>query len=162
MHPYNVLFLCTGNSARSIMAEAILHHLGKPHFRAFSAGSKPTGVVHPAALKQIQLAGLPVKGLRSKSWEEFTGANAPKMNFVFTVCDGAAKETSPLWPGQPMSAHWGIPAPAAIEGNTTKIEQAFQEAFSTFERRIRLFLDLPIPNLDPMTIQHEIRAIGHQ
>ena len=159
---YNVLFLCTGNSARSIMAEAILNYKGRPNFTAYSAGSHPAGTVRPEALRQIELARLSTKGLRSKSWEEFAQPGAPEMNFVFTVCDNAAKEVCPVWPGQPMTAHWGIPDPAAVTGSPEEIERAFREAFFTLERRISLLLCLPISSLDRLAIQKEIDKIGQQ
>jgi arsenate reductase len=159
---YNVLFLCTGNSARSIMAEAILNGKGKPFFTAYSAGSHPSGVVRPEALKLIRMAHLPTEALRSKSWEEFAKPGAPKMNFVFTVCDNAAKEVCPIWPGQPMTAHWGVPDPAAVKGTTEQIEHAFRDAYLLLERRISLFLSLPLSSLDKLTIQNEINRIGLQ
>jgi arsenate reductase (thioredoxin) len=159
--PYNVLFLCTGNSARSIMAEAILNRKGRPNFTAFSAGSHPTGRVRPEALKQLELAHLPVDGLRSKSWDEFAKPGAPKMDFVFTVCDNAAKEVCPIWPGQPMTAHWGVPDPAVVEGTSEEIERAFRDAFMILDRRISLLLCLPISSLDKLAIQKEIDRIGH-
>jgi len=159
---YNVLFLCTGNSARSIMAESILNGKHNSHFTAYSAGSFPSGTVRPEALKQLQLADLPVEGLRSKSWEEFSKRGAPEMNFVFTVCDSAAKEACPVWPGQPMTAHWGIPDPAAVTGTPQEIERAFREAFITLKRRIDLFLSLPLASLDSLTIKKEIDRIGKQ
>src|SRR6266478_9818147 len=140
---YNVLFLCTGNSSRSIMAEALLNHKGKPSFTAYSAGSHPAGRVHPLALKQIEAARLPAAGLRSKSWEEFAKPAAPRMNFVFTVCDSAAREACPIWPGQPMTAHWGVPDPAALAGTPEQLERAFRDAYLMLERRISLFLSLP-------------------
>ncbi len=158
---YNVLFLCTGNSARSIMAEAILNGKGKPHFTAFSAGSHPSGVVRPEALQLIGSAHLPTEGLRSKSWEEFAKPGAPKMDFVFTVCDNAAQEICPVWPGQPMTAHWGVPDPALAKGTPQQIERAFREAYLLLERRISLFLSLPLSNLDKLAIQKEINRIGH-
>jgi arsenate reductase len=158
--PYNVLFLCTGNSARSILAEAIVNHRGKSSFRAFSAGSHPTGRVNPYALQQLESAGLPTTGLRSKSWEEFAKPGAPQMNFVFTVCDNAAKETCPIWPGQPMTAHWGVPDPAAVGGSPEQVTRAFREAFVTLDRRIALFLSLPLSSLDQMAIKREIDRIG--
>src|ERR1039458_10345823 len=139
---YNVLFLCTGNSARSIMAEAILNFKGRPTFTAYSAGSHPSGGVRPEALREIERARLPVSGLRSKSWEEFAQPGAPEMSFVFTVCDDAAKEVCPVWPGQPMTAHWGIPEPAAVQGTPNEIERAYREAFMALDRRIGLFLSL--------------------
>jgi len=159
---YNVLFLCTGNSARSIMAEAILNAKGKPHFTAFSAGSLPTGKVRPEALKQLGLAGLSIAGARSKSWDEFARADAPRMNFVFTVCDNAAKEVCPIWPGQPMTAHWGVPDPASVAGTPEQIERAFREAFVMLDRRIALFLALPLASLDKLAIRKELYRIGQQ
>jgi arsenate reductase (thioredoxin) len=159
---YNVLFLCTGNSARSIMAEAILNRKGKPNFTAYSAGSHPTGSVRPEALKQIKTASLPTEGLRSKDWTEFAAPGAPKMNFVFTVCDNAAKEVCPVWPGQPMTAHWGVPDPAAATGGAEQIERAFRDAFVILDRRISLFLALPLASLEALAIQREIERIGRQ
>ena len=141
---YNVLFLCTGNSARSIMAEAILNRKGPPNFTAYSAGSHPKGEIHPAALRQIEIANLPTTGLHSKSWEEFAKPDAPHLDFVFTVCDNAAKEVCPIWPGQPMTAHWGIPDPAAVEGSQEQFSRAFLDAFTILDRRINLFLCLPL------------------
>ncbi|MHB8501452.1 MAG: arsenate reductase ArsC [Candidatus Acidiferrales bacterium] len=159
---YNVLFLCTGNSARSIMAEAILNQKGRPTFTAYSAGSHASGIVRPAALKQIELARLPTKGLRSKNWDEFAKPGAPRMNFVFTVCDNAAKEVCPIWPGQPMTAHWGVPDPASIEGTPEQIDMAFRDAFLILDRRINLFLCLPLSSLDRLAIKNEIDRIGHE
>ena len=159
---YNVLFLCTGNSARSIMAEAILNRKGKPNFTAYSAGSRPTGSVRPEALKQIKTASLPTEGLRSKDWTEFAAPGAPKMNFVFTVCDNAAKGVCPVWPGQPMTAHWGVPDPAAVTGEAEQIERAFRDAFVILDRRISLFLALPLASLEALSIQREIDRIGRQ
>jgi arsenate reductase (thioredoxin) len=159
---YNVLFLCTGNSARSIMAEAILNRKGVPNFRAYSAGSQPAGSVRPEALRQLELAGLPTKGLRSKAWDEFALPGAPEMNFVFTVCDNAAREVCPVWPGQPMTAHWGVPDPAAVQGTPAEIERAFRDAFMILERRISLFLCLPLASLDRLAIKKEIDRIGRQ
>src|SRR5882724_11401951 len=159
---YNVLFLCTGNSARSIMAEAILSGKGKPLFTAYSAGSHPSGVVRSEALQQVALVRLSADGLRSKSWEEFAKPGAPKMDFVFTVCDNAAAEVCPVWPGQPMTAHWGVPDPAAVKGSPEQIERAFREAYLLLERRISLFLSLPLASLDKLTIQKEINRIGLQ
>jgi arsenate reductase len=156
----NVLFLCTGNSARSILAEAILNHKAKGAFKAYSAGSHPSGAVRPEALKQLELAGIPTAGLRSKSWDEFAAPGAPAMNFVFTVCDNAANEACPFWPGQPMTAHWGVSDPAAVKGSPREIERAFREAFSIFDRRIGLFLSLPLATLDRMAVQREIDRIG--
>ena len=155
--PYNVLFLCTGNSARSILAEATLNHKGKGRFVAYSAGSHPTGAPRPEALKQLELAGISTEGLRSKSWDEFAQPDAPELNFVFTVCDNAANEVCPYWPGQPMTAHWGVPDPAAVKGTPEEIARAFHDAFLTLERRISLFLALPIATLEKMTLQEEIR-----
>ena len=159
---FNVLFLCTGNSARSIMAEAILNGKRNPHFTAYSAGSMPTGTVRPEALKQLQAASLPAENARSKSWEEFSKAEAPRMSFVFTVCDNAAKEVCPIWPGQPMTAHWGVPDPATVIGTPEEIDRAFREAFITLGRRITLFLSLPLASLDSLAIKKEIDRIGHQ
>ncbi len=157
---YNVLFLCTGNSARSIMAEAILNHKGKGRFRAYSAGSHPTGQPRPEALKQIESAGISTEGLRSKSWDEFSAPSAPKLDFVFTVCDNAAKEQCPYWPGQPMTAHWGISDPAAVKGTPEEIVRAFREAFVILDRRIGLFLSLPLATLEDLAIKREIDKIG--
>jgi arsenate reductase (thioredoxin) len=157
---YNVLFLCTGNSARSIMAEAILNCKGNPVFAAYSAGSHPSGAVRPEALKLIEMARLTTKGLRSKSWEEFAKPAALKMNFVFTVCDNAAKEMCPVWPGQPMTAHWGVPDPASATGTVEQIERAFRDAYLLLERRISLFLSLPLASLDKLALQKEINRIG--
>jgi arsenate reductase (thioredoxin) len=159
---YNVLFLCTGNSARSIMAEAILNRKGKPTFAAYSAGSHPAGRVRPEALKQIAMANLSTEGLRSKSWDEFAKPGAPQMNFVFTVCDNAAKEICPIWPGQPMTAHWGVPDPAVVTGTPEEIERAFRDAFMILDRRISLLLCLPLSSLDKLAIQREINRIGLQ
>ena len=159
---YNVLFLCTGNSARSILAEAIMNKKGFPTFTAYSAGSHPKATVHPDALRQLELAKLPVTGLRSKSWEEFATPGAPKPNFVITVCDNAAKEVCPIWPGQPMTAHWGVPDPAAVEGTPEQIERAFRDAFMILDRRINLLLCLPLSSLDKLAIKKEIDSIGQQ
>jgi arsenate reductase (thioredoxin) len=159
---YNVLFLCTGNSARSIMAEGILNGKRDPHFTAFSAGSMPSGIVRPEALHQLQLASVPVKAARSKSWDEFARPGAPKMDFVFTVCDQAAKEPCPFWPGQPITAHWGVPDPAAVTGTPAEIERAFRAAFLTMRRRIDLFLSLPLESLDRLTIKSAVDQIGLQ
>jgi arsenate reductase len=158
--PYNVLFLCTGNSARSIMAEAILNRKGRPTFKAYSAGSHAAGRVRPEALRQIEMAHLPTATLRSKNWDEFAMPGAPKMDFVFTVCDNAAKEVCPIWPGQPMTAHWGIPDPAAVEGTPEEIERAFRDAFIILDRRISLLLCLPLSSLEKLAIQKEIDRIG--
>jgi arsenate reductase (thioredoxin) len=159
---YNVLFLCTGNSARSIMSEAIMNRKGFPNFTAYSAGSNPKGIVHPAAVRLIEAARLPVAGLRSKHWDEFAKPAAPRLNFVFTVCDNAAKEVCPVWPGQPMTAHWGVPDPAAVEGTPEQIERAFRDAFIILDRRINLFLCLPLSSLDSLAIKTEIDRIGHE
>ncbi len=159
---YNVLFLCTGNSARSIMAEAIMDQKGRPNFVAYSAGSHPSGSVRPEALRQLEIAHLPTKGLRSKSWDEFAKPGAPQMNFVFTVCDNAARETCPLWPGQPMTAHWGVPDPAAVAGTPEQIERAYREAFMILDRRISLLLCLPLESLDNLAIKKELDRIGLQ
>jgi arsenate reductase (thioredoxin) len=159
---FNALFLCTGNSARSIMAEAILSRKGGPAFTAFSAGSHPTGKVRPEALEQIRLAGLSTDGLRSKSWDEFAAAGAPQMDFVFTVCDNAAKEVCPVWPGQPVTAHWGVPDPAAVTGTPQEIAHAFRDAFMILDRRITLFLSLPISSLGNLAIKEAVDRIGRQ
>jgi len=157
---YNVLFLCTGNSARSIMAEAILNVKGKAHFTAYSAGSHPTGTVRPEALRQLELTKIPTLGLRSKRWDEFALPDAPKLDFVITVCDNAAKEMCPIWPGQPTSAHWGVPDPAAVQGSEAEIERAFREALLLLNRRIDLFLALPLEKLDNLAIKRELNNIG--
>ena len=159
---FNVLFLCTGNSARSIMAEAILNGKRSPHFTAYSAGSFPSGRVRPEALKQLHEANLPTEGARSKSWEEFSKPDAPGMSFVFTVCDNAAKEVCPIWPGQPMTAHWGVPDPAAVTGTPEEIERAFKDAFVTLGRRINLFVSLPLASLDSLAIKKDIDRIGRE
>jgi arsenate reductase (thioredoxin) len=159
---YNVLFLCTGNSARSIMAEAILNKKGKPTFTAYSAGSQPAGKVRPEALKQLEFAHLPTEGMRSKSWEEFAKPDAPPLHFVITVCDNAAAEVCPVWPGQPMTAHWGVPDPAAVKGTPEEIARAFRDAFMILDRRINLFLSLPLASLDALAIKKEIDRIGKQ
>jgi arsenate reductase (thioredoxin) len=154
------LFLCTGNSARSIMAEAILNHKGRGAFSAFSAGSHPSGTPRPEALRQIESAGMSTQGLRSKSWDEFSAPAAPRMDFVFTVCDNAANEVCPYWPGQPLTAHWGIPDPAAAQGTPEEIARAFREAFVVLDRRIGLFLALPFTTLYQLALQREIEKIG--
>jgi len=159
---YNVLFLCTGNSSRSIMAEAIMNRKGFPNFKAYSAGSHPTGRVNPAALRQLEIAKLPIAGLRSKDWSEFAEPDAPPLHFVFTVCDAAAKEVCPVWPGQPMTAHWGVPDPAAVQGSPEQIERAFRDAFNVLDRRISLLLCLPLESLDKLAIQREIDLIGKE
>jgi arsenate reductase (thioredoxin) len=157
---YNVLFLCTGNSARSIMAEAIMNYKGRPNFVAFSAGSDPSGAVRHEALRQLETVHLPTSGLRSKGWDEFSRPDAPKLDFVFTVCDNAANEVCPVWPGQPMTAHWGVPDPAAARGTEAEVERAFREAFFMLERRISLFLCLPFASLDDLALKKEIDNIG--
>jgi arsenate reductase len=159
-HHYNVLFLCTGNSARSIMAEAILNRKGKPAFTAYSAGSRPGGCVRAEALKQLEAAHLPTDRLRCKSWDEFAAPGAPRMDFVFTVCDNAGREPCPFWLGQPMTAHWGVPDPAAAQRTPEQIERAFRDAFMMLNRRISLFLSLPLASLDKATIKKEINKIG--
>jgi len=159
---YNVLFLCTGNSARSILAEAILNKKGRPTFVAHSAGSHPTGRVRPEAIRLLQQAHIPTDGLRSKSWDEFSRAGAPPLHFVFTVCDNAANEVCPVWPGQPMTAHWGVPDPASVVGTLEQVERAFRGAYIMLERRIGLFLSLPLAILDKMALQKEIKRIGTQ
>jgi arsenate reductase len=159
---HNVLFLCTGNSARSIMAEAILNHRGKPNFAAFSAGSHAAGRVRPEAIQQLKGAGLPTDGLRSKNWDEFAIASAPQMDFVITVCDSAAKEVCPIWPGHPMTAHWGVADPASVVGTPEEIAQAFREAYATLERRISLLVSSPLASTDRVAIQKEIQRIGRE
>lgn len=157
---YNVLFLCTGNSARSIMAEAILNRKGNGIFTGYSAGSHPSRTVRPEALRQLEFAGLSTSGLRSKSWDEFAEPDAPRMNFVFTVCDPAASEVCPIWPGQPMTAHWGVADPAAVKGTPEEIARAFRDAFSILDRRISLFLSLPLSTLAELALKKEIDRIG--
>lgn len=159
---YNVLFLCTGNSARSIMAEAILNKKGFPTFTAYSAGSHATGRVHPEALRQLEIAQLPTATARSKNWDEFAKPGAPELHFVFTVCDNAAKEVCPVWPGQPVTAHWGVPDPAAVVGTAREVEKAFHDAFITLDRRIGLFLSLPLSSIDSFALKKEIDRIGQQ
>ena len=158
--PYNVLFLCTGNSARSIMAEAILNKSGAGKFRAFSAGSHPKGWPHPGALRLLQSLGYRTSGLRSKSWSEFAEPGAPLLDFVVTVCDNAAGETCPLWPGQPMTAHWGVPDPAEAKGTSAEIALAFKDAYRMLNQRIGIFTSLPIRSLDTLTLQNRLREIG--
>ena len=157
---FNVLFLCTGNSARSVLGEAIVNHLGGGRFRGFSAGSQPKGQVHPYTLDLLSGLQLPTGDLFSKSWDLYAVAGAPKMDFIFTVCDSAAGETCPVWLGQPMTAHWGIPDPAAVEGSEIEKRAAFRQAYAALESRIRLFLSLPIASLDKMTLQSRLNAIG--
>ena len=157
---YNVLFLCTGNSARSILAESLVTHWGEGRFRGFSAGSFPKGEVHPLALDLLRRLGLPSEGFRSKSWDEFAASGAPAMDFVVTVCDQAAGETCPVWPGNPITAHWGVPDPAAVMGSETERRNAFRDALRTLERRIKLFTSLPIEKLDRLALKREADAIG--
>lgn len=157
---YNVLFICTGNSARSVMAESLLNALGHGRFRAYSAGSHPRGAVHPLALRTLNEHHLPTYGLRSKGWEEFSGPQAPSMHFVFTVCDQAAGEACPVWPGQPMTAHWGLPDPAAVTGDEAACARAFLDAFIALKRRIELLLALPVNSLDRLALQQAVRDIG--
>jgi arsenate reductase (thioredoxin) len=159
---YNILFLCTGNSARSIMAEGIMNFKGRPQFTAYSAGSHPTGTMRPEALSELQAAEIPTTGLRSKGWEEFLRPDAPRMDFVITVCDNAANEVCPVWPGHPMTAHWGIPDPAAITGKKEEIQKAFRDAFFLLDRRIDLFLSLPHSSLDRRSLKKELDNIGRQ
>jgi arsenate reductase len=162
MRTFNVLFLCTGNSARSILAEAIVNHASDGRFKGFSAGSHPKAAPHPYALDLLHGLHLPVEGLRSKSWDEFAIAGAPAMDFVFTVCDDAAGEACPAWPGQPMTAHWGVPDPAAVEGTEIERRVAFRQAFAALDSRIRLFLSLPLASLDRMSLQAKLDAIGRK
>lgn len=157
---YNVLFICTGNSARSILAEGLLNEIGKGRFRAFSAGSHPKGAVHPLALAELQSLRIPTDGFRGKSWEEFAQPEAPEMDFVFTVCDQAAGEMCPVWPGQPMTAHWGMPDPAAVEGSDDSKRQAFRDAAVTMKRRLQLMMALPLNSLDALAIHKEVKDIG--
>jgi len=159
---YNVLFLCTGNSARSIMAEAIMNYRGKPRFHAYSAGSHPSGVVRPEALRELERANLSTQDARSKSWDEFAQPGAPEMNFVFTVCDNAANEVCPVWPGQPMTAHWGVPDPAAVEGTEVERRLAFAEAYRQMNNRISIFTSLPIKSLDKLSLQKRLNEIGRK
>lgn len=158
---YNVLFLCTGNSARSILAEILVEHWGKGRFQGYSAGSFPRGTVHPLALELLERLHLRTTGLRSKSWDEFAHPGAPVMDFVFTVCDQAAGEVCPIWPGNPITAHWGVPDPAAVEGTETQRVQAFRDAYLQLEARIKLFVALPIAKLDRMAVRREVEHIGH-
>lgn len=159
-HIYNVLFLCTGNSARSILAESLVNHWGKGKFRGFSAGSHPKVVVHPIALELLQRMSLPTEGLRSKSWDEFAAPGAPALDFVFTVCDNAANEVCPYWPGQPMTAHWGLPDPAAVQGDDKEKWLAFRTVFHMLENRIKIFTSLPIASLDRIKLQERLDSIG--
>jgi arsenate reductase len=158
--PYHVLFLCTGNSARSILAEALINHWGKGRFVGYSAGSRPTGRVNPVALELLKHMQLPTGGLRSKSWDEFAAPGAPQLDFVFTVCDNAAGEQCPFWPGQPMTAHWGVEDPAAVEGTDTAKWLAFRKAFRELENRIEIFVNLKISSLDRMSLQNRLQEIG--
>lgn len=157
---YNVLFLCTGNSARSVLAEVLLNHWGHGRFRGYSAGSFPKGEVNPYTLELLRAYRLPTEGLRSKSWNEFARSGAPVMDFVFTVCDQAAGEVCPIWPGNPITAHWGIPDPAAVEGSEAEKMQAFRAAYRTLDTRIKLFVSLPLEKLDNMALKHEAMRIG--
>jgi protein-tyrosine-phosphatase len=158
--PYNVLFLCTGNSARSIMAEAILNRAGQGKFKAFSAGSQPKGKIHPYTLDLLRKLNYDITGMRSKNWRDFSGPSAPKLDFVFTVCDNAAQETCPVWPGQPMTAHWGVPDPAAATGNEAEVRLAFADALRMLTNRINIFVSLPLRSLDQLTLQRQLDAIG--
>jgi len=160
--PLNLLFLCTGNSARSIIAEAIVNREGRGRFRAFSAGSMPKGAVHPQALNLLQSLHYPTESLRSKSWEEFAAPDAPKLDFVFTVCDNAAAEVCPIWPGQPMTAHWGVPDPAAAEGTPAEIGAAFADSYCMLNSRISLFMNLPLAALDKLSLQRRLDEIGER
>ena len=158
--PFNVLFLCTGNSARSIMAEAILNREGHGNFRAFSAGSHPKGQIHPYTLDLLRKSNFDVRGYRSKSWNEFTGSDAPNLDFVFTVCDNAAGEACPFWPGQPMTAHWGIPDPAIAHGSEAEVRLAFADAFRFLYNRISIFVSIPLRSLDKFSLQKQLDTIG--
>jgi len=159
---YNVLFLCTGNSARSIMGEALVNLWGAGRFHGFSAGSTPRGDIHPLTVKLLNEQGFETASLRSKSWNEFATPDAPVMDFVFTVCDAAAAEICPVWPGHPVTAHWGVPDPAVVEGSEVERMLAFRDAFSILERRVKLFLSLPFHKLDLLALRDELRGIGHQ
>jgi protein-tyrosine-phosphatase len=159
---FNVLFLCTGNSARSIMGEALLNNIGRGHFRAYSAGSHPAGQVNPFAIELLEKSRLPTEGLRSKSWEEFAAIGAPQLDFIFTVCDKAAGEVCPVWPGQPMTAHWGIEDPAAVQGGDEDKRKAFMNALTQLHRRISLFVSLPMDKLDRLSLQPRLDAIGRE
>ena len=158
--PYHVLFLCTGNSARSVLAESLMNHHGRGDFVGFSAGSFPKGQVHPVALALLESLQMPTAGLRSKSWNEFAGPNAPPLDFIFTVCDNAAGEVCPVWPGTPVTAHWGIPDPAAVEGSEANKWAAFREAFQSMEKRILRFLSVPVASLEPAKLQAALGDIG--
>jgi len=159
---YNVLFICTGNSARSILAEGILNTMGQGRFHGYSAGSHPKGQVHPLALATLERMNLPVRGYRSKSWDEFAVSDAPELDFIFTVCDNAAGEVCPVWPGKPVTAHWGVPDPAAVEGTEAQRSEAFMDAAVTLRHRIEQFLSLPLSSLDAMALQRKVREIGQQ
>ena len=156
------MFLCTGNSARSIMAEALLNFKGRPTFTAYSAGSHPSGAVRSEAIRQLETAYVPSAGLRSKSWAEFAEPGAPKLDFVFTVCDNAAKEVCPIWPGHAVTAHWGVPDPAAVKGTEAQIARAYRDAFMILEKRINLFLSLPLATIDKLSLKKEVDKIGHE
>ena len=158
---YNVLFLCSGNSARSIIAEALLRHHGQGRFQAFSAGSAPKGTVNPLALELLNALGMPVSGLRSKSWSEFAAAEAPVMDFIFTVCDQVAGEVCPIWPGNPLTAHWGLPDPAAVEGSEVEKRNAFRAALAALDNRIKVFASLSLPALQRLALRHELDSIGN-
>lgn len=158
--PYNVLFLCTGNSARSILAESLINHRGGGRFRGFSAGSHPKGTVHPLALELLRQLCLPTEGLRSKSWDEFAEPNAPQLDFILTVCDNAAGEACPYWPGHPLTAHWGIPDPASVEGSDTEKRRAFRAAFDALEKRIKLLMTLAVDAPGRALLQEQLSAIG--
>jgi protein-tyrosine-phosphatase len=158
--PYNVLFLCTGNSARSILGEVLLNRIGKGKFVAYSAGSQPKGQVHPEALALLRRLGFDTAGLRSKSWDAFARPGAPRLDFVFTVCDNAANEVCPVWPGQPMTAHWGVPDPAAVTGSAEKVAHAFRDTLGLLQRRIELFASLPVASLDRMALKRRLDEIG--
>jgi arsenate reductase (thioredoxin) len=158
--PYNVLFLCTGNSARSILAEVLMNHWGRGKFVGYSAGSHPKGAVHPIAIELLRHMKLPIAGLRSKPWDEFSAPGAPHLDFVFTVCDNAANEMCPVWPGQPMTAHWGVPDPAAVDGEDVQKWIAFRQSFNALENRIKIFTSLPLRSLDRLKLQERLDAIG--
>ena len=160
--PYNILVLCTGNSARSIIGEALFNTLGAGRFKAFSAGSHPTGKVNPFAIEQVQALGYPLEGLRSKSWDEFAQPDSPQMDFIVTVCDKAAGEMCPLWPGQPVTAHWGFPDPAAIEGTDDEKRAFFAQTLRQMRNRVQLFLSLPLETLDRLAIEKKMRDIGRE
>ncbi len=161
MKTFHALFLCTGNSARSILAEAILDRLGAGRFKAYSAGSMPTGMVNPHAIALLKQMNHPTDGLRSKSWEEFSGPDAPTLDFVFTVCDNAAQEVCPIWPGQPMTAHWGLPDPAAVRGSEAEIALAFADTYRMLNQRLGIFVNLPMDKLDRISLKRRLDDIGH-